>query len=286
MDKRISIEDELQPKPVSDKFKAMRAKHYNEMAAIKAFKQRQQDGSSESERSDEEEIEQHELITTNTNTNINTTTSKAEVCRPQRHSATSAGDVSDSAASSDRGERAPLAVPSCATRPAVALPGAPEPSNSRGINIKEEVQPKPSSDKFKAKRAQHYNEMAAIKAFKQKKQAGESSTESERSDEEADACRPQAKRPSEGSGANSDKRVGSNGSNASAAGGAGVRIAGPALVSTPPGASPDASPAPAKPSTEAEAAWKSKRNAHYSEMAAAMRNAPPPSDDEDEDEDD
>jgi hypothetical protein len=39
-------------------------------------------------------------------------------------------------------------------------------------------------------------------------------------------------------------------------------------------------------STSDQAAWKAKRQAHYNEMAAALRAAPPPSDDEDDDDED
>jgi len=299
IDKRISIEDSLPPKPVSDKFKAMRSKHYNEMAAIKAFKQRKaSESSSDSQRSDDDE--QHELITTNTNTNINTSTTQAEVKkkRPKRTSATSQSDP-DTGSDKDLGggEREVAKVASPAPEGPEIRPvqgPAQRPSSGSHIEIKDDLRPKPSSDKFKAMRAQHYNEFAAIKALRQRKQADETSSESERSDDsEAGAGRPPQRAPpnSTTSAASSDKRMVGK---ATVVGGVKVQLDSQDFAPsprTPTGGASAASPG----HREAEGhgagvvdkvAWTSKRNAHYSEMAAAMRNAPPPSDEEDDDDDD
>mmetsp|Transcript_43136 Transcript_43136/g.101329 ORF Transcript_43136/g.101329 Transcript_43136/m.101329 type:complete len:614 (+) Transcript_43136:82-1923(+) len=85
-DRRISLPEETpQPKPSSDKFKAKRAQHYNEVAALKAFKQKfgtgfsGDDSSPESDTSDEDKKESCGDVQTktNTNTNLNQTLSKA-----------------------------------------------------------------------------------------------------------------------------------------------------------------------------------------------------------------
>jgi len=88
-ERRISLpEDSPQPKPVSAYFRAQRAKHYNEVAAIKAFKSRGKDSSSSSnsETSDEEKKEVcNEVETlTNTNTNKNQTFFKVNAKPTQR----------------------------------------------------------------------------------------------------------------------------------------------------------------------------------------------------------
>jgi hypothetical protein len=278
MEKRISIEDpELQPKPTSDKFKAKRAQHYNEMAAIKAFKERKQaqETGSESDRSDEEEEEQHELITTNTNTNINTTTSKAEVCRVKKLSVTSASDARASGNDRDVRGRAAVQIQPMPTQASCSSSGS-------RIAIKEEQQPKVSSDNFKAKRAQHYKEMAAVKAFKQQKKNGETSSESERSDDEA--TESEQKRVSISSDVpNAPGTVARETSKgAPLAAGPAVRIDSKAANPSPRSAcSVPEKTEPGRSGAE-DAAWRSKRNAHYSEMAAALRAAPPPSDDEDD----
>jgi len=58
--------------------------------------------------------------------------------------------------------------------------------SDRRISLPEDSQPKPTSDFFKAKRAQHYNEIASVKAFKKWQPGDESNTESDTdsSDEE------------------------------------------------------------------------------------------------------
>lgn len=97
-DRHISIEVEEVPKATSDSFKAKRIQHYNEMAAIKAFKQQDvtlQEQDDDSDTSDEDK--RIELITINTNTNINTTIAQADVCSKLRKYS-----VDSSAAGSDR----------------------------------------------------------------------------------------------------------------------------------------------------------------------------------------
>mmetsp|Transcript_21364 Transcript_21364/g.63712 ORF Transcript_21364/g.63712 Transcript_21364/m.63712 type:complete len:460 (+) Transcript_21364:86-1465(+) len=87
MDRHITLPDEpiAHEKPVSDSFKAMRAKHYNEVGAMKAFKTKGRQGACESstESSGSEAEEACSEIQTNTNTNINQTISYA-VDTPQR----------------------------------------------------------------------------------------------------------------------------------------------------------------------------------------------------------
>lgn len=123
--------------------------------------------------------------------------------------------------------------------------------------------------------------MAAVKAFNKQKRADETSSESERSDdEEAETKTTPASNPaSDGRGAN---KVAST-----AAAQIGCDPYKPSQRS-PTVVSPQPS-SPTRPQAEGlateQAAWKSKRNAHYSEMAAAMRAAPPPSDEEDSSED-
>jgi len=74
-ERRISLpEDAPQPKPTSDMFKAKRAKHYNEVAALKAFKWKPGDESASSSDTSDEAGAQTK---TNTNTNINQTVGKA-----------------------------------------------------------------------------------------------------------------------------------------------------------------------------------------------------------------
>jgi len=56
--------------------------------------------------------------------------------------------------------------------------------SDRRISLPEDSQPKPTSDFFKAKRAQHYNEIASVKAFKKWQPGDESNTESDTSSSE------------------------------------------------------------------------------------------------------
>lgn len=104
-ERHISIDVELLPKPTSDDFKAKRTQHYNEMAAIKAFKQQEDEEEClDSDTSDEDK--RYDLITINTNTNINTTANQADVCtRPRKYSVASSMDADSSAAGSDRDNR-------------------------------------------------------------------------------------------------------------------------------------------------------------------------------------
>jgi len=96
-DRRISLPEDMQPKPTSDKFKALRKQHYDEIAALKAFKPLPEgaESSNDTDTSDENDPNQTK---TNTNTNINQTISKAVDTRPRVASA----DLDNSGASSDR----------------------------------------------------------------------------------------------------------------------------------------------------------------------------------------
>jgi hypothetical protein len=75
--KRPSLsEDVLLPKPPSDSFKAKRAQHYNEAAAIRAFKQGcKAEGTFEPSTESSGTSDEGDPTETNTNTNINQTTS-------------------------------------------------------------------------------------------------------------------------------------------------------------------------------------------------------------------
>merc|ERR1719297_173319 len=70
-DRRISLsEDSIKPsKPLSAHFKAKRAQHYNEVAALRAFRSGDVSSPESSGTSEEDDP-----TTTNTNTNINQTT--------------------------------------------------------------------------------------------------------------------------------------------------------------------------------------------------------------------
>lgn len=96
-----------------------------------------------------------------------------------------------------------------------------------------------SSSNFKAQRAKHYNEFAAMKALKQKKADSDSSAASDTSDEEA-LRKKQTKK--------------------------GVKVESMSPKDHLPGE------AEAEAPTEE---WRTKRNAHYRDMAAAFRSQPP-----------
>mmetsp|Transcript_141502 Transcript_141502/g.257173 ORF Transcript_141502/g.257173 Transcript_141502/m.257173 type:complete len:420 (+) Transcript_141502:169-1428(+) len=212
----------------------------------------------------------------------------------------------------------------------------PKPGGERRISLSEDSPvPKPSSDNFKAKRANHYNEVAAMKAFKTKGGPVLSDPESDTSDEEKQdgriltntntnknmnpgrnrgrldsesgpsstggsfsaasdaAAAPDATRGQEAPAG--DKAAASSATAASAESAApSAASAAAASAGAPPGAAlAERSPgvvfgssgpgegSPKKKSSAAEeAAWKAKRNAHYNEMAKALRRLPPPSDED------
>lgn len=202
--------------------------------------------------------------------------------------------------------------------------------DERRISLSEDSpMPRPSSDNFKAKRANHYNEVAAMKAFKQKGAPVVSDSESDTSDEDKQdgtiltntntnknmnpgrnrgrldsesgpsstggsfsaasdaAAAPEATRGQEalagGQAAASSAAPACAESTESPGDGAGAALAdslrGPGVAFGRAG--PDRPEEGQKKKSGAEeAAWKAKRNAHYNEMAMALRRQPPPSDEE------
>lgn len=258
----------------------------------------------------------------------------------------SRGDVS----SSGDEEKASRKDDSCETDAVVRR----KPSGERRISLSDDVPaPKTSSDAFRAKRANHYREVEAMKAFKQKGGAVVSDPESDTSDEEKEdgtiltntntnknmnPGRSRGRLDSAESGPSStggsftsasDAPTGpeaahsqdvSAGMAATANSTVSSSVDAPCAGSVAPLGTPalDAALAPGaasssetagsacadssrgprlafgssegeaedagqkKPSAAAEAAWKAKRNAHYNEMARALRRLPPPSDEESE----
>lgn len=197
-ERRTSFPDDSQPQPASDSFKAKRAQHYNEMAAIKAFKQQHLAGETDSDSSTSDEEQHDGVIMTNTNTNINITTiSKSEVCRQQklakgrsgkavavdmqpptegceanndRESSresvgdkavinVAAGQASSSSSGAGTAEKAVRGVALCVTG---GDDNAVTSSSSAGYPaVASDVQSTSDQAAWKAKRQAHYNEMAA-----------------------------------------------------------------------------------------------------------------------------
>lgn len=360
--RRISLEEEAEPKTSSDKFVAKRAQHYNEVAAMKALKQQKwhDEASTESDTSDEEK--QADDITTNTNTNINSTISQAEAFPVQQRRPSLSG--ADSAASSDRGARsnvsfsggesgnesseefrnqrrrhyseevkrrdptAAAAVSSLETNTNTNLnattgasTGSPTAAADKPNPMEEGRPPvhfeqdadeegmegtfSASSQEFIALRQQHYGcEFQAVRRFRQESGGEEEEDlDSSSTEEVADdiggfhqAQEPVDEAPAivlgggrAASGAEEEQLVTvSNPANPMEPRDPGVAFtvesssaSAAAYVGGQGGSGMDVR-------TEAEeASWRAKRNAHYSEMAAALRHPPPPpSDEEDEEEDD
>mmetsp|Transcript_92982 Transcript_92982/g.170550 ORF Transcript_92982/g.170550 Transcript_92982/m.170550 type:complete len:637 (-) Transcript_92982:52-1962(-) len=151
-DRRISLEEEAAPRPSSDKFMAKRAQHYNEVAAMKAFKQQtwKDEATSDSDTSDEEKQDDH--IITNTNTNINTTISQAEAIPLQRRPSLGGGE---SAASSDREGRARL--PSLGGAESAASSDR-EGRPRSNVSFSGGESGNESSEDFRNRRRRHYSE--------------------------------------------------------------------------------------------------------------------------------
>jgi len=359
-ERRISLpEDSPQPKPSSDKFKAKRAQHYNEVAALKAFKKKFVSGeysSPESDTSDEDKQETCGDVRTktNTNTNLNQTLSKAvewtghsgEACstpsasekgqkkKKQQLAAKQSAAQNDSgvshAASSDQPEQgaAGQAASQSSRRSSVSFSGESggesseefrthrnrhyagewpqdraiaaqvsslETNTNTNINAgsvcvtekRESQRPNPmeagrppvhfgadseggdsQSEEFRAQRQQHYNEVAAVRRFREEQTPDAEPSESSSEEEPADGGEAPRASPAAANPCNPME----------------PRDSGVAFQESSPtaGATSGQARSHARGSEE-EAAWRDKRAAHYSEMAAALRNMPPPSDEEDSD---
>jgi len=340
-ERRISMSaDALQPKPTSDFFKAKRAQHYNEVAAMKAFKSTGPraggDSSPESETSDEAQTK------TNTNTNINQTVWKtvdrawprlsgdaeggsctepsraqppgdaepgdaepgdAEPGAPAEHhravsfSGESGGESSEEFRSLrhshyvqewQRDPTVPTTISSLETNTNTNLNAGSSSGACRNEkaawarNPMEAARPPvkfgddtsdaaSSTEEFRAKRQGHYDEVNALRRFRAEtpeEEANEEAESYEAGQVDADAAGPDAEQQ--------------------------APVANPANPMEPrePGVafqvggtegsedSPDA-----KVATGAETeVWRARRQAHYNEMAAALRSMPPPSDEEEDEE--
>mmetsp|Transcript_15600 Transcript_15600/g.24848 ORF Transcript_15600/g.24848 Transcript_15600/m.24848 type:complete len:238 (+) Transcript_15600:2-715(+) len=179
----------------------------------------------------------------------------------------------------------------------------------RRISIEENLQPpKPTTNDFAKKRAQHYNEGKAMKALLQRKSADSSSAESERSDDsdaadlittntntninttslQADVCRPTLPCSGYDVGIHQSKEENVKRPiaepRASGDISASLDSKSPRVSVVSP-TSPNVTVGLCTRSAGDEASWKAKREAHYNKMAAAFKAAPPPSSDEDEDSD-
>mmetsp|Transcript_47943 Transcript_47943/g.111866 ORF Transcript_47943/g.111866 Transcript_47943/m.111866 type:complete len:591 (-) Transcript_47943:140-1912(-) len=360
-DRRISLpEDSPQPKPSSDKFKAKRAQHYNEVAALKAFKKKFVSGeysSPESDTSDEDKQETCEDVRTktNTNTNLNQTLSKAvewtghsgEACstpsggekgqkkkkQPTPKQSPAQGDADGAAAGSEHPEQAAAAAAAAQSsrRSSVSFSGESGGESSEEFRthrnrhyagewhqdrvIREQVssletntntninaggacvsdkrgsQRNPmeagrppvhfgadseggssQSEEFRARRQHHYNEVAAVRRFREESTPEPENTES--SSEENLQVPVEGGKTSSTSGA-------ANPCNPMEPRDSGVAFQESSPIAGDP--SPSGQSRVQARSSEDDAAWRDKRAAHYSEMAAALRNMPPPSDEEDSD---
>eukprot|EP00929_Paragymnodinium_shiwhaense_P021283 TRINITY_DN13925_c0_g1_i1.p1 TRINITY_DN13925_c0_g1~~TRINITY_DN13925_c0_g1_i1.p1 ORF type:complete len:647 (+),score=196.67 TRINITY_DN13925_c0_g1_i1:103-2043(+) len=156
-----------------------------------------------------------------------------------------------------------------------------------------------SSEEFKGRRLKHYDEVAAVRKFKE--EHGESPEELQpegSSGEDAGSSPPSAPPAANPSEPRASAHVGFkvNGESPSSASAAVVSSSAAPAAAPPAACSGACASDAASASIEASACeaqakpggedWKHKRNAHYSAMAAALRAMPPPSDDEDEDDED
>eukprot|EP00927_Polykrikos_kofoidii_P050350 TRINITY_DN44266_c0_g1_i1.p1 TRINITY_DN44266_c0_g1~~TRINITY_DN44266_c0_g1_i1.p1 ORF type:complete len:591 (+),score=88.11 TRINITY_DN44266_c0_g1_i1:126-1898(+) len=323
-ERRISLPEESPaPKPASDSFKAKRAQHYNEIAALKAYKPGDDEESCTNSDTSDENQATDAVTKTNTNTNINSTMSTDN----KRHRRCASGNHSD-ACDSQRSSQGPSEDHECASRPnerGVSFSGGESggesseefrsqrhqvslhewaqadeesreassvetntntnlnagqltfagrtPSGRTEANPMEAGRPPvrfdngadpasgsaadrepSSSEEFRGRRQRHYDEVAAVRRFRAEARSHEpaeiSSSEAD-GDEQESAAHASSGNPMEPR--DSDKVafrfVETN------------RTAG----------------------TIDDTEWRMRRQAHYNEMAAALRSAPPPSDDEDED---
>mmetsp|Transcript_117737 Transcript_117737/g.333717 ORF Transcript_117737/g.333717 Transcript_117737/m.333717 type:complete len:553 (-) Transcript_117737:137-1795(-) len=326
-ERRISLpEDSPNPKPTSDFFKAKRASHYNEVAALKAYKGKD-DGDSGSQDSDDSENEQTK---TNTNTNINQTISKAVDTR----SRASAGDL-ESGASSEREskERGSVSFPDdddpgesteefraqrrghynrewTEDRSVPATASSLETNTNTNLNAGSSSYRKArrsraknpmeagrppvqfgedsltaatsSSEEFKAQRQEHYDEVAAVRKFRSESMEDEDAIEEEDADEvDPDETSGGAMSSSGGCPVIADATA-ANPANPMEPRQPGVAFQVAGGIGAIPSSGGTASGADAANA----ATLRNTRQAHYSGMAAALRNMPPPSDDESDDPED
>jgi len=321
-DRRISLsEDSIKPsKPSSAHFKAKRAQHYNEVAALRAF--RSGDVSSPESGTSEED----DPTTTNTNTNINQTYAGPVEARLWR-------DKGDAQATVESGAASAEGSAACRDRAAVSFsgesggesseefrsrrnshssfewrhdPSVPitvstlETNTNTNLNAgcstsstsshtervsdaknpmeaarppvqfgQDSIETLAPSEEFRARRQEHYDEARALRRFREELGGEDSLT----SDEEArhENRRPSASQvdnlanPMEPRATGVAFKVSIGIGDLGADGGS-----GPHEVHSDPSAAADAT------------VWKARRQAHYSEMAAALRSMPPPSDEEEE----
>lgn len=152
-ERRISLPDDSpQPKPTSATFRAKRAQHYNEVAALKSFRKRpNKDGDStpESDTSDE-----NFQVKTNTNTNINQTSSKGVDGKVDRK-----GDKERRGNSSNSSTSAIKAPCTLASHGSCSSDGSQAPETeqrSRGVSFSEGESGNESREEFKHQRRDHY----------------------------------------------------------------------------------------------------------------------------------
>lgn len=315
--------DSLQPKPTSDSFKAKRAQHYNEFAAIKAFKRgppkEAGDSSPESDTSEE-----HERTKTNTNTNINQTVAKSVEARNRQNSGDIEGLALNDRDAKDRGvsfsgesggesteefrslrnshysqewkrdPSVPASVSSLETNTNTNLnagsstAGCREQERARAKNPMEAARPPvkfgedsaaetaDSSEEFRARRHEHYNEITAVRRFKSESRDEAAEDVAESSDEAlhegvaamgaAGAKAANPANPMEPREPSVAFQVGGGGVAVGAADGS------DALQDAAEGRS-----------AADDVEWRARRQAHYSEMASLLRSSMPPPSDEEED---
>lgn len=231
-ERRISLsEDSPAPKPSSDNFKAKRMNHYNEVAAMRAFKQKGGPVLSdpESDTSDEENADGTILTNTNTNKNMNPGGRKR---LDSGESGSAAGSFS--AADAPSGNDAPASSGS--------VLGSDAPATAAGQD---------GADREDAARGSSAPATSVAST-------SQSAPTVDASPAPDSAC---------------------SAGTAGAASTGGPRGSGVLFGSAEAETQADVGQKK-KMSPEQEAAWKAKRNAHYNEMARALRAQPPVSDEE------
>eukprot|EP00927_Polykrikos_kofoidii_P056068 TRINITY_DN50250_c0_g1_i1.p1 TRINITY_DN50250_c0_g1~~TRINITY_DN50250_c0_g1_i1.p1 ORF type:complete len:545 (-),score=99.16 TRINITY_DN50250_c0_g1_i1:88-1665(-) len=243
-EKRISLSEEMPaPKPTSDSFKAKRAQHYNEVAALKAYQPHDdEDSSTESETSGEGESTDAATMT-NTNTNINLTMPKDHLDKGHRR--VKSGSNTDACASN---------LLAATLSDEHELGGAREDgaafSSVIGDGCRQSNETTPT--KLRTVDVDSSNSRTVANPL----EAGTSAQFERGQDLETVVAGDDTQPPEDLRRQNFDRVAFSAGETTKLTGASG------------------------------SADWKAKRNAHYSEMAAALRAMPPPSDDEEEDTDD
>jgi len=325
-DRRISLsEDSIKPsKPSSASFKAKRAHHYNEVAALRAFRNGDVSSPESSGTSEEDDP-----TTTNTNTNINQTytgpvearlwrdkgdaqaTAEASagsavvepgaasaevaagVCKDRvsfsgesggesseefrsrrsshysnewRHDPTVSATVSSLQTNTNTNLNAGHSTSSGSSQTGAKNPmEAARPPVQFGQDMLETTAP--PSEEFRARRQEHYDEARALRGFREEAGGEDASA----SDEEA---------AEEGGRHSAEPANPANPMEPRATGVAFQVSTGTGEIAVAEGSG--SHEGHGDPSTAANAAvWKARRQAHYSEMAAALRSMPPPSDEED-----